>query len=62
LQKSSYYLQQHNLLGKYYREFLANREKDPTGYETLKKVLGEEDMAAFKSRWEAETMKLHFPR
>ena len=59
-----YYLQEHGLLRKFYRAFVANHKTDPTGYETLKKVLGvssEKEMSAFKKRWEAYVMKLRFP-
>ena len=34
--------------------------EDPTGYGTLKEVLGEKDMAAFKKRWQAWVLKLRF--
>jgi hypothetical protein len=47
-----YYLQEKGLLTKFYREFVANSKRDPTGFETLKRVLGEDDMAAFQRKWE----------
>ncbi len=47
-----YYLQEKGLLVKFYREFSANAGIDPTGYETLKRVLGESDMAKFQKQWE----------
>jgi hypothetical protein len=47
-----YYLQERGLLVRFYREFYANRTADPTGFDTLKKVLGVEDMDAFKKDWE----------
>ena len=56
-----YYLQENGLLMQFVRDFMANREKDPTGYETLKKTLGEDDMGAFQARWERFVMKLTFP-
>lgn len=55
-----YYLQERKLLVKFYREFTANVEKDPTGYKTLKKVLGVRDMNAFQRRWERFVMGLTF--
>ncbi|OHB66494.1 MAG: hypothetical protein A2V70_17880 [Planctomycetes bacterium RBG_13_63_9] len=55
-----YYLQEHGLLRKFYHSFHANRKEDPTGYETLKNVLGRDDMAAFKKDWEAFVLKLQF--
>jgi len=36
----------------FYHEFVANADRDPTGYATLKRVLGEADMQAFKQKWE----------
>ena len=56
-----YYLQERGLLRKYYRDFFANHKTDPTGYETLKKILGlknDEEMEAFKKKWEAYVLKL----
>ena len=37
---------------KYYSDFSANAKTDPTGYETLKRVLGENDMVKFQKQWE----------
>jgi len=56
-----YYLQEKGLLTKYYREFVANSKDDPTGYQTLKKVLGEPDMVAFQKKWEEFVSQLTFP-
>jgi hypothetical protein len=49
-----YYLEKHDLLGKFYHEFRANAETDPTGFQTLKRVLGEDgrDMGQFQRKWE----------
>jgi hypothetical protein len=47
-----YYLQERGLLVRFYKEFYANRAADPTGFDTLKKVLGVEDPDAFKKDWE----------
>lgn len=55
-----YYLQERGLLRKFYRRFLADREKDPTGHETLRELLGEGDMTAFQKRWEKFVLKLRF--
>ncbi|MCH7728449.1 MAG: DUF1570 domain-containing protein [Planctomycetes bacterium] len=55
-----YYLQQKGLLVKYYHDFVRSAKDDPTGYETLKKVLGEEDMDAFKKKWEEYVKNLRF--
>lgn len=53
-----YYLQERDLLVKFYHAFVKNADEDPTGYETLKTVLGERDMPAFQGRWEAYVLKL----
>ncbi len=55
-----YHLQERRLLAKYYHAFRQNAVEDPTGYETLKTILGEPDMAEFQKRWGAETLKLEF--
>jgi hypothetical protein len=57
-----YYLQQHELLQKFYRRFHAECKTDPTGYNTLKTVLGrtEQEMAAFQQEWEDDVLKLRF--
>src|SRR5216684_4427252 len=47
-----YYLQQHGLLVKFYREFYAHQKADRTGYQSLRKILGMIDMKAFKQKWE----------
>jgi hypothetical protein len=56
-----YYLQEKGLLARFYHKFYANRKKDPAGFETLKKVLGEKDMDAFKKKWEKFVLKLTYP-
>ena len=56
-----YYLQQKDLLKTYYRRFLANRKSDPSGYKTLKAVLGRDDMEEFQKQWESFVLKLRFP-
>jgi hypothetical protein len=56
-----YYLQEKGLLVKFYHDFYANRKEDPTGYKTLRNLLGEEDMEVFKNKWEKFVMKLTFP-
>jgi hypothetical protein len=53
-----YYLQQRGLLIKFYREFLAHQKADPTGYQSLQKVLAVVDMNAFKLRWEKYVLGL----
>jgi hypothetical protein len=56
-----YYLQQHELLKKFYNQFYKNRREDPSGYNTLKSVLNRDDMDAFQRDWEKYVLKLHFP-
>jgi hypothetical protein len=58
-----YWLQEQGKLTEFYKEFRANAAKDPTGYETLKKVLGEKDdegMKAFQKKWEEFVLGLKF--
>jgi len=53
-----YYLQEKGLLVKFYREYVANAKTDPTGFATLKRVLGEKDMEKFRAKWEQYVMEL----
>lgn len=55
-----YYLQESGLLISYYHTFRKNASKDPTGYKTLKQILGREDMDKFQKEWEAYVLKLRF--
>jgi hypothetical protein len=57
-----YYLQDRGLLTTYYHAFVAGRQKDPTGIETLKRVIGRSDLAAFKKDWEAYVLGLKWVR
>jgi hypothetical protein len=57
----AYYLQEQGLLGRFYREFRASAATDPTGYATLRSVLGSPDMGAFQKRWESFVLGLRFP-
>jgi len=59
--KLCYYLQEKGLLIEFYREFHENRKQDPTGFQTLKRILNEQDMEVFKEKWEAFVLKLTFP-
>ena len=56
-----YYLQEKGLLVKFYNAFSRDANRDPSGYEALKKVLNESDMNDFKKRWEKWVLKLRFP-
>lgn len=57
-----YYLEQKGLLRSYYHRFLKNRRSDPTGYATLKKTLGVDDMVAFKRSWERWILRQRWHR
>jgi hypothetical protein len=59
-----YYLQEKGLLGAFYRGFAASAAEDPSGWETLRSVLGlltDEDVAAFEGNWRAYVLNLRFP-
>jgi hypothetical protein len=53
-----YYLQEKGLLVKFYKQFRANHERDPSGFETLRAVLRERDMDQFKRKWERYVLQL----
>ena len=53
-----YYLQQKGLLVTFYKRFHANQKTDPTGYKTLKRVLGRTDMVQFQREWEKFVLDL----
>jgi hypothetical protein len=53
-----YYLQEKAMLVKFYREFYAHRQEDPTGFKTLQKVLEQTDMDLFKKKWEKYVLSL----
>src|SRR5882672_8018507 len=53
-----YYLQQKGLLIKFYQQFHDRQQEDPSGYQTLQKILAETDMDAFKTKWEKYVLTL----
>ena len=55
-----YYLEKHGLLQKFYQEFRAAAPRDPTGYQTLQRVLGAKDMGKFQREWEYYILTLRF--
>jgi hypothetical protein len=55
-----YYLQEQGKLVQFYHDFVANQRDDPTGYQTVMKTLGEDDMVAFQQKWEKFVMGLRF--
>ncbi len=56
-----YYLQEKGLLVRFYQSIYKNRINDPTGYESLKNVLGVSDMDKFKKDWEKFVLGLTYP-
>ena len=58
------YLHNRNVLPQFYKDFVKNQKDDPTGYATLQKTLaglGENDMAAFRKKWEQWVMGIKYP-
>ncbi len=45
-------LQEKGLLRQFVARFLEDQGTDPTAYATLRKILGNPDMAKFQARWE----------
>lgn len=56
-----YYLQEKKLLRRYYAEFLASYERDPTGIDTLVAVTGK-DLRALEAEWREFVLRLRFYR
>ena len=56
-----YYLQEHGLLTTFYELFSANVKTDPTGYNSLSKVLNISDFSDFQQHWEQWVLTLQFP-
>lgn len=56
-----YYLQEKGLLARYYKQFQAGAQHDPTGYETLQRVLAEKDMDGFQKKWQQFVLGLQAP-
>ena len=57
-----YYLQEHGKLTTFYYDFVANQKDDPTGFNTLVKMLGGHEMDEFKTNWETYVLKLKVTR
>ena len=53
-----YYLQEKGVLIKFYQEFHAHQKEDPSGFNTLQKVLAEANMDVFKTKWEKYVLAL----
>jgi hypothetical protein len=56
-----YYLQENDLLAKFYTEFRDRHADDPSGYQVLQDVLGNPDMDDFQTDWERFVVRLRFP-
>lgn len=56
------YLQEHDLLERYYRTFRDNADGDPTGSRSLQRVLGVESLADFDRSWRQWVLGLRFGR
>lgn len=55
-----YYLQEKGLLRDYYHAFRRSAVQDSSGYETLRRVLGDPDMRQFQREWQEFVLKLRF--
>ena len=53
-----YYMQEKGVLVKFYQEFCDHQNEDPSGFNTLQKVLAEADMNTFKTKWEKYVLTL----
>lgn len=56
-----YWLQERGLLRTFWTRWLADREGDPTGVATLRRVLGTDDLIAWQADWERWVLRLRFP-
>jgi hypothetical protein len=56
-----YWLQERGLLRRFYRAFVADAERDPGGFDTLRATVGYDDMTAFERDWREFTLALRFP-
>ena len=55
-----YYLQQQGKLRAFYHHFRKHVDDDRSGLQSLRAVLGEQDLDAFQDRWEAYVLKLQY--
>jgi hypothetical protein len=53
-----YYMQEKGVLTKFYQQFHAHQKEDPSGFNSLQKVLAERDMDVFKTKWEKYVLAL----
>jgi hypothetical protein len=56
-----YYLQERELLVRFHREFVANAKQDPTGAQTLKKILKVNDLESFREKWQKFILDIRNP-
>jgi hypothetical protein len=52
------YLQERGVLRKFYRTFTTNHASDPTGLESLKRVLGVRSLEGFEKEWRRWVLRL----
>lgn len=55
-----FYLQERKLLRAYYREFRDHAADDPTGLESLKKIIAPQPLDDFEAKWRAWVLTLQF--
>jgi hypothetical protein len=55
------YLQEKNLLVQFYNAYRQSFKEDPSGYDTLRRTLHEDDLKQFQKDWEQWVLKLRFP-
>lgn len=56
-----YYLQEQGLLTRFYTEFRQQADEDPTGLQTLARILEVTDWPDFERRWQTYVLGLKFP-
>jgi hypothetical protein len=54
------YLQEKGKLVEFYRSFRDSADRDPTGVEIFKEVLGVRELAAFQKEWEVWVLGLRY--
>jgi hypothetical protein len=55
-----YWLQEHGLIERFYRDFRAAQHTDPTGVVTLRRTLGTDDLDTWQVEWQKWVLTLRF--
>lgn len=55
-----FWLQEHGLLRSYYHAFVAAAADDPSGFATLRNIVGAKDMRVWDEKWQRWVMTLRF--